>query len=134
MKIGELADRAGVTVDTIRFYERRGLIAEPRRRDSGYRIYSPDYVERIRFIKRAQELGFALKEVDELLSLRVSEGSSCAAVRRQAETKLKDVEEKIRDLTRVRKVLLELAAACPGAGPISDCPILEAIAQNGEAI
>ena len=131
MKIGELAEKAGVSIDTVRFYERRGLIAEPQRRESGYRIYTHEYADRIRFIRRAQELGFTLREVEELLSLRVSDAAGCAAVRRQAEEKLQDVEEKIRDLQRVRDVLIELAAACPGSGPVSECPILEAIEHNG---
>lgn len=132
MKIGELAEKTGVSIDTIRFYERRGLIPAPSRRESGYRIYSVEYADRIRFIKRGQELGFTLKEVDELLSLRMDEAADCAEVQRQAATKLKDVEEKIRDLERVRGVLRELASACRGTGPLSDCPILDALEHGGE--
>lgn len=127
MRIKELADRAGVSIDTVRFYERRGLIAEPPRRDSGYRIYSTAYVNRLRFIRRAQELGFTLREVEELLALRVSETTTCAEVRRQTRAKVADVERKIRDLESIRRALTVLAETCSGQGPLADCPILDAL-------
>lgn len=127
MTIGQLAKKAQVNVETVRYYERRGLIPEPPRRESGYRQYSQDVVARIQFIKRAKELGFSLKEILELLSLRVDPDTPCADVKRRAEVKLADIEEKIRALQRMKKALTKLAASCSGRGPISECPILEAL-------
>ena len=127
LTIGEVAKRSGIGLETVRFYERKGLIEEPPRTDSGYRQYPKDVVGRIRFIKRAKELGFSLKEISELLSLRVDPGTTCADVRKQTELKLTDVEEKIRALRRIKTALKKLAASCVGTGPTSECPILEAL-------
>lgn len=130
MTIGQVAREAGVGVETIRFYERVGLLEEPPRRQSGYRQYSPDAVKRIRFIKRAKELGFSLKEIKELLYLRVDTSTSCGAVKRRAEAKISDIERKVQDLQRMKRALVKLAAACSGRGPISECPILDALEPN----
>jgi len=121
---GELAKRAGVNVETLRFYERKGLVPVPPRRASGYRQYPADSVPRIRFIKRAQELGFTLGEIGELLSLRVRAGTTPADVRGRAERKLADIRRKIDDLKAIERALGKLTAACSGDGPLDDCPIL----------
>lgn len=124
---GQVARRAGVGVETIRFYERKGLIAEPPRKESGYRQYPEEAVARVRFVRRAKELGFTLKEVKELLLLRASPGSRCDNVRRRAEAKIWDIEQKVQALRRMKKALTRLTAACDGRGPVADCPILEAL-------
>jgi MerR family mercuric resistance operon transcriptional regulator len=121
---GVLAKQVGVNVETLRFYERKGLLPEPPRRASGYREYSADSIPRIRFIKRAQELGFTLGEVRELLSLRVQPGTSPAAVRDRAEEKLAEIRRKIEDLRAIERALGRLTAACSGEGPLGECPIL----------
>ena len=127
LTIGEVAKRSGIGIETVRFYERKGLIAEPPRTDSGYRQYPEEAVGRIRFIRRAKELGFALKEISELFSLRVNPDTTCVDVRKQTEFKISDVEEKIRALRRIKTALKKLAASCVGTGPASECPILEAL-------
>jgi len=125
--IGQLARKARVHVETVRYYERRGLLPEPLRRWSGYRQYSQDDVMRLQFIKRAQKLGFSLKEIAELLSLRVDPETSCDDVKKRTEAKLADIEAKIHALERMRKALKKLVASCSGRGPTSACPILEAL-------
>ncbi len=126
LKTGELAKRAGVNVETLRFYERKGLLPVPPRRESGYREYPAESVQRIRFIKRAQELGFSLGEVQELLALRVQRGTTCAEVKERAELKIQDVRKKVADLKAIERALNKLAATCSGRGPITNgCPILE---------
>ena len=128
LRTGELAGRAGVNVETIRFYERRGLLPRPPRTAAGYRAYSPEFVRRVRFIKRAQDLGFSLREVKELLALRAEPGTTCGDVRRQAEAKLADIADKIADLQRMKKALYRLSAACRGGGLAKNgCPILDAL-------
>jgi MerR family transcriptional regulator, copper efflux regulator len=125
--IGKLAARADVGVETVRFYERQGLIPEPQRSPKGYRQYREAEVGRIRFIRKAQDLGFTLSEIRELLSLRVDAGSDCGDVRGRAEQKIAQVEEKLADLRRIRSALEELTRACAGTGPTSECPILDAM-------
>lgn len=132
MTIGQLAKEAQVHVETVRYYERRGLIPEPPRRASGYRQYSQDVVARIRFIQHAKELGFSLKEILELLSLRVDPDTTCADVKRRAEVKIADIEAKMRALQTMKKALTTLAALCSGRGPTSACPILEALDAKHE--
>lgn len=127
LTIGQLAKQAHVNIETIRYYERRDLVPEPPRRESGYRQYSPDAVGRITFIKRAQELGFSLREIQELLSLRVDPGTPSADIKRRAEVKLADIDTKLRDLKGIKAALLKLTAACRGRGPTSECPILDAL-------
>jgi MerR family transcriptional regulator, copper efflux regulator len=123
----KLARAGGVNVETIRYYERHGLLPKAPRTPSGYRKFSPDYVTRLRFIRHAQALGFTLKEVKELLALRVRPGSSCADVRRKAESKIADVDEKIRQLQAIRDALVRMAGTCTGHGPVTSCSILEAL-------
>jgi MerR family mercuric resistance operon transcriptional regulator len=130
LTIGQLAKRAEVNIQTVRYYERRGLMPEPPRRESGYRQYPHDAVVRIQFIKHAKELGFSLKEISELLSLRVDPYTSCGDVKRRAEAKIAEIEDKIRALRRMKKALSRLAATCRGDGPTSECPILEALASE----
>jgi MerR family copper efflux transcriptional regulator len=130
LTIGQLARKAQVNVETIRYYERRGLIPEPPRRQSGYRQYSEDAVSRIQFIKRAKELGFSLKEISELLSLRVDPDTTCGDVKKRAEVKIAEVEEKIRALQRIKKALTKLVVLCRGSGPTSECPIMEALSAE----
>jgi len=133
---GEVADRADVNIQTVRYYERRGLIPEPPRTSAGYRQYSGDHVARIRFIKRAQELGFTLEEAHELLQLRATPDADRADVRAVAQEKIAEVETKIRDLKRIRDTLDELVDACEGHGSTGECPILNALEEpdgNGAA-
>ena len=128
LTIGQVAKRAAVGVETVRFYERQGLIAEPPRRASGYRQYPPEVVDRLGFIKRAKTLGFSLKEIVELLSLRVDPNSTAADVKASAAEKLRQIEGKIAELERMKGALEELHDACRGEGPTSACPILDALA------
>ena len=128
--IGRLAGNSGVNLETIRYYERIGLLAKPPRSQSGYRLYSADAVNRVRFIKHAQELGFSLKEISELLSLRVAPDRSCADIKQRADKKIADIEEKIRSLRQMKQALIKVSASCRGRGPTSECPILEALDAN----
>jgi DNA-binding transcriptional MerR regulator len=128
ISIGNLAKRAGVSVDTVRYYERGGLISPRTRLASGYRRYGEVEVARLRFIRRAQALGFTLKEVKELLTL--SRQGDVSRVRRAAQVKLADVESRIAALERVRAGLASLVVACPGHGRAADCPILNALGEE----
>ena len=127
MTIGELAKMCGVGVETIRYYERRGLIPDPRPRKVGYREFSNDDVRRVRFVKQAQGLGFTLKEIAELLALRVSPTTTCTDVRDLAEAKLEDIEEKLRTLKAFKKALGKLVRECSQTGAKGACPILDAM-------
>ncbi len=128
LTIGQLAKQAGVGVETIRFYERQGLIAEPERQPSSrYRQYPAQAVKRILFIRHAKDLGFTLKEIQELLELRVDPRSSCADVRQRAREKIADIDERIASLDRMKAALARLARKCRGQGPTTECPILEAL-------
>lgn len=127
LRIGNFAKQTRVNRETIRYYERQGLLPKPPRTESGYRVFPADAVRRLRFIKRAQELGFSLKEIKELLALRVDSQTTCAEVRRRAQAKIADVEAKIRALNAIRKALVRLSSACTGRGPVSACPILESL-------
>jgi len=131
MTIGQAARAAGVNVETIRYYERRGLIARPPRpADGGFRHYSPGTVRCVRFIKDAQGIGFSLAEISELLSLRVHPDATCRDVRRLAEQKRVDVHTRLEQLRRIAGVLDELIEACPGDGNLGACSILEAIERD----
>ncbi len=114
----------------MRFYERKGLLDEPPRRESGYCQYAWEVVARLQFIRRAKELGFSLKEIGDLLSLRVDPESTCDEVKSRAEAKIADIDTKLRDLQRMKAALVTLAAACSGRGPISQCPILDAMGSE----
>jgi DNA-binding transcriptional MerR regulator len=130
MGIGKIARRAGVSVDTVRYYEKNGLLAPASRLASGYRRYDELQLRRLRFIREAQKLGFTLRDVRELLSL--SRQRDVARVKRAAEKKLADVESRIAALERVRDGLGKLVEACPGHGLARDCPILKAFGEDIE--
>jgi MerR family transcriptional regulator, copper efflux regulator len=125
LTIGEVAEQAGVHIETLRYYERRGLVAKPPRTRSNYRRYPRDAVKRVQFIKRAQVLGFSLKDIKELLSLRAAPEASCAEVRAHADAKIKDINDKIVALTAMKHALSTLVRECSGEGPLTECPILE---------
>jgi len=131
LTIGQLAKRAEVGVETVRFYEREGLLDEPDRRASGYRQYDEDVVQRLQFIRRAKELGFTLKEIKELLSLKLDPSTTCADVKERAEAKIEGIEGKIRTLQRMKRALVKVTKSCSGSGPASECPILDSIEANG---
>lgn len=132
LTIGKIAKLAGVGVETIRFYERKGLVVEPSRPRLGYRQYPAATVSRIRFIKRAQGLGFSLREINELLSLRIGPETSRQDVRSRAEAKIAELNDKMASLRRMRDALSRLTVACcEGNESNSECPILEALDQEG---
>ncbi len=131
LTIGKVAKQAGIGVETIRFYERTGLLKEPPRNSSGYRQYLPEAVVKLRFIKKAKQLGFFLQEIGELFNLRRQKDATCGDVRVRAEEKLKDIEEKIEDLTRMKEALAELVCQCSDDGAVSECPILTALEPTG---
>jgi len=131
MRIGEVAQEAGVGVETVRYYETRGLIQKPLRpADGGFRVYPADAVYRIRFVRRTQQLGFALKEIGELLELEVDPSSRCADIRVRAEHKLNDVNVRIADLEHISGALKKLIESCPGQGPAQKCSILETLRND----
>lgn len=133
ISIGKLAKSAQVGVDTVRFYEKSGLLPPPPRRASGYRQYRPSDLRRLVFIRRAKELGFSLEEIAELLALKSPKGAGVGKVRELARSKLAVVERKIEDLERLRRVLQGLVQRCPGNGSVDHCPILKALdAAPGE--
>ena len=123
-RVGEMA---GVNITTLLFYERKGLLSEPERTEANYRIYDEDAVRRVRFIKHAQELGFSLKEIKELLSLKASPRSRCGVVRRKAQEKVSDIDRKREALRQMRKALSKLIRECSGTGRTTQCPILDSI-------
>src|SRR5258707_12418151 len=125
--MGHLAKESGVNLKTVRYYERRGLRPNPPRSASGYRLFPIEAAQRLRFIQRAKELGFSLKEIGELLSLRVSPTTTRARIRAKAEAKITDIRSKIRSLESMEKTLLKLTKSCTGCGPIAKCPILESL-------
>jgi len=131
-RIGEVAKLANVNLQTLHYYERVGLLAKVRRTASNYRVYSRRDLQTVRFIKRAQELGFSLKDIRELLSLRASPRSKCAEVRLRAETKLGEIDRKIESLMNMRRALGRLVEECVGERPATECPILEALESPEE--
>lgn len=124
---GALARAAGVHLETVRFYEKRGLLAAPERNGAGYRQYPAEAVAQVRFIRRAQELGFSLAEVGELLALRGNRRAGRGAVKRLAKEKLGEIDRKIRDLRRMRTALAAVTERCDGRGDTGACPILAAL-------
>lgn len=131
LSIGRLARAAGVGVDTVRFYERAGLMPQAPRTASGYRSYGPDAVARLRFIRRAKALGFALEEIAELLRLSEGKGGR-AGVKALAERRLADLERRIRELSVFRDALAHYARQCSGHGAVAGCPIIEAVLEKAE--
>jgi len=133
LTIGEVARQAGVGVETVRFYERQGLLEEPQRRASGYRQYDEEAVAVLRFIRRAKELGFTLREIKGLLALRLDASATRTDVRQQAKAKVADIEARIADLQRMRDALQNLIKKCHGDGSMTGCPILAALqGQNDD--
>ena len=132
MRIGQVAQRAGVNVETIRFYERKGLITQPPRNTEGYRQYPDQTIARIRFIKRAKELGFSLTEIAEFLSLQANPRATCTDVKQRAEAKVSTIQDRIKDLQKMKRSLEQLAASCKGSGPIVDCPIIDCFETHKE--
>ena len=124
MKTGEVAEAAGVNIQTLRYYERRGLLAEPPRRESGYRMYGPDAVRLVRFVKRAQELGFSLDDVESLLQLAEGGPESCDSARQMAMQKMDELDERIRNLRAMRRALSELVDTCDLPRNRRECPLL----------
>jgi len=133
LTIGRAARRAGVGVETVRFYERQGLLKEPSRQRSGYREYDEDVVAQLRFIRRAKQLGFTLKEIKELLSLRRDPKTPAADLKERAEAKLADIGAKILALQNMKEALLTLTYACSGHGTVAECPLLHALDQGDES-
>lgn len=131
-KIGEVARQADVNKETVRYYEKRGLIPEPDRRRSGYRIFTRRHIDQIRFIKRAQQLGFTLGEIKKLLELRLDEDTTCSDIKEKAQQHYREVEEKIEDLRRIKETLVELIDSCAEEGPKGECPILGALEGENE--
>lgn len=130
--IGALAKKAGVGIETVRFYERKGLLPKPARLASGYRQYTDQDAKRIRFIKRAQELGFTLREVKDLLGLRVNAKAKCEDVKGRTDHKIVEIEGKIKDLKRMLRSLKELSDACGcGNASTTECPILDCFETGG---
>ncbi|MBI3549267.1 MAG: MerR family transcriptional regulator [Elusimicrobia bacterium] len=125
LTIGKVAKLARVGVETIRYYEREGILRRPSRLAGSYREYSPDAVNRLRFIKRAQELGFSLREITKLLSLRVEGRGACSRVKRRAEEKMGQIEEKISDLKRIKAALSRVIDHCDRQAPEKGCPVLD---------
>jgi Hg(II)-responsive transcriptional regulator len=127
MRIGDVAARAGVNTQTLRYYERRGILGEPKRSSSGYREYPTDTVRLIRFIKRAQELGFTLNEIEELITLRQTTPKRRGKVRELAAAKMRDIDEKLARLQAMRSALYTLVEDCTCGSETLTCPILEAL-------
>ena len=130
MKIGELAQRARVAIDTVRYYGRQGLLPVPTRRASGYRSYDATDVLRLRFVRRAKALGFTLVEIRDLLALSGRREDDMGNLKAVAAEKLSDIETKLIELTRIRDGLRTLVASCPGHGALEQCPILNALAED----
>lgn len=136
LSIGQVARAARVPLDTVRYYERRGLLPTPPRTPAGYRQYPADTVARVRFVKQAQGLGFTLEEIEALLALRVTAEQPCEAVERQARAAIERIDGKLEELSRMRRALTQLATACRTPHPADECPLLTALdatARDGTA-
>lgn len=129
MTIGKLSKQANVTIDSIRFYERRGLLEEPVRTEANYRMYSNNAVKRLHFIKKSQKLGFSLEEIRELLRLCHDSSASKADIKQITEDKIADIRTRIQDLTRMLEALKRLDESCDGKGPVAECPILKSLGE-----
>ncbi len=130
LTIGQVAKNTGITVETVRFYEKQGLLLSPTRSESGYRQYTPDTLKRIRFIQRAKNVGFTLNEINELLKLRKNPDSTCTDVKLRALDKINEIDVKLDDLKRIRESLSQLAMHCNSTGHLVECPILEYLDYN----
>ncbi len=132
LTIGRVAKAVGVNIQTIRYYERLGLLNPRARRPSGYRLYGEEEIRRLHFIKNAQALGFTLREVNELLNLRIRSSAQCGDVQRKAQEKLAQVERKVQDLQALARSLRSLIWACQDGQPTDHCPILQCLEENKE--
>ncbi|WP_457626517.1 heavy metal-responsive transcriptional regulator [Persephonella sp.] len=121
---GKLANKTGINPETLRYYEKIGLLQETLRSETGYRLYTEEDIKKVEFIKRAKELGFTLKEIKELLYLRFEKGSKCSEVKALAQEKLKNIEERINNLEKIKKLLQDLINKCPDEGSVDRCPII----------
>lgn len=130
LRIGEVAKKSHVGVETVRFYEREGLIALPKRNVSGYRQYSESVIRQIQFIQHAKTLGFSLKEIGELIKLKSTRDARCKSIKATAKAKITDIQEKIDALERMKAALQPLVAQCKSSDPISDCPILNSLDED----
>lgn len=133
MRIGELAKRVHVNLETIRYYEREGLMPEPRRIPPGHRNFDQGALRRLRFIKRTQELGFSLAEIREILSLKAHPERECSAVCGQTRKKLREVDQKLKDLQEIKRALTRLTRACSGDRRIGECGILEVLDRETQS-
>lgn len=133
-KIGEVASRANVNKETVRYYEKRGLISKPDRRRSGYRIFTKEHVDQIKFIKRSQKLGFTLTEINELLDLRINKNERCEKVRQKASEKLSDINQKIEDLTTMSQILKQLIEDCKTENTQDQCVILNTLEKDSDEV
>ena len=131
--IGTLAQMSGVRRDTIRYYERTGLLPAPHRTAAGYRLYGDEDFERVHFIRTAQRMGFTLAEIGELLALRASDSARAADVLRVTQNKIKEGEARISELKAIKRALEDLAAQCPVDAPASECPILAHLSMVGRS-
>ena len=133
LKIGQVARATGFTVETIRYYESIGLIPEAQRSSSGYRVFSAEIVRRLRFVRRAQNVGFSLDETRRLLELQGQPDASASEVRELASLKLAEIEEKLSDLERIRDALRAASCSCDGSGLVRECSILDALDGSGSS-
>lgn len=129
-RIGELADKCSINKETIRYYERIGLIPEPIRTDSGYRMYPKEAIDRLQFIKRMQELGFTLNEIDKLLGVVDRNEAKCLDMYDFTVMKLEDIQHKIQDLKKIERMLIDLKERCPENKEIYECPIIETLMKK----
>ena len=130
LKIGELAKEVGVNIQTVRYYEKRGLLLPTVRMESGYRLYDDKAKKRLEFIRYSKKLGFTLKETEELLKLRASTTSKCADIKKRAEDKISEIDGKLEGLQSMRKVLKEMVDTCKTGQPTEKCPILKTIESS----
>jgi Hg(II)-responsive transcriptional regulator len=133
LRIGEVAKLTGIGIETIRFYERKGLLDEPDRRPSGYRQYDESVVARLRFVRRSKELGFTLAEITELLGLWFDTDTKCCDVRKKARTKIEEIEEKVKTLNGMKRSLKKLTDQCQQRGSLHDCPLLDGLGDRGRS-
>lgn len=130
LKIGEMAKEAGVNLQTVYYYERRGILTPTERLESGYRLYDSTAVKKLRFVKGAQALGFSLAEIASLLKLRVARTSRCGPILKRAEAKLREIETKIESLARLRRTLRSLISDCRNRNTTDACPILSSLEER----
>ena len=127
---GQVAKDAGIGIETVRFYEQKGLIPKPKRSNAGYRQYDPETIKRVQFITKAKELGFSLSEISELLSLKANTRSKCRKVKQVASYKIQEIEQKIAGLKKMNRVLNKLVKTCQSSQPTTACPILDALDEG----